>query len=118
MRIGAMNTGGFEAYRDYTAILRKSAHMESKVPTIENEQDHANVIDIGSNDDTPELQPTPKQFEPVDLERTQESLYTIPDFEVIGRDSKLEDLDVDKAISDMKRDSILQDYQYFVGNAV
>ncbi len=94
MRIGAMNTGGFEAYRDYTAILRKSAHMESKV------------------------QPTPKQFEPVDLERTQESLYTIPDFEVIGRDSKLEDLDVDKAISDMKRDSILQDYQYFVGNAV
>ena len=32
-----------------------------------------------------------------------------------GRDSKLADLDVEKAISDMRKDSILEQYQYFVG---
>lgn len=38
------------------------------------------------------------------------------DFSFIGSDFKLEDLDMEKVISDMKQDSILQDYQYFVGS--
>ena len=38
-------------------------------------------------------------------------------FDSIGSESGLADLDVQKAISDMKRDSILQEYQYFVGSA-
>lgn len=37
------------------------------------------------------------------------------DYGYIGKDSKLENLDMQKAISDMQKDSILQDYQYFVG---
>ncbi len=39
------------------------------------------------------------------------------DFGYIGQDSDLGNLDMQKAISDMKRDSILQQYQYFVGTA-
>lgn len=39
------------------------------------------------------------------------------DYEYIGKDSNIENLDMQKAISDMKKDSILQDYQYFVGSA-
>lgn len=39
------------------------------------------------------------------------------DFGYIGQDSNLGDLDMQKAISDMKKDSILQQYQYFVGSA-
>ncbi len=39
------------------------------------------------------------------------------DFGYIGQDSDLGNLDMQKAISDMKRDSILQQYQYFVGSA-
>ena len=33
----------------------------------------------------------------------------------IGTKSDLKSLDMQKAISDMQRDSVLQDYQYFVG---
>lgn len=36
------------------------------------------------------------------------------DKSLIGTDMKLENLDVKKAISDMKKDSILKEYQYFV----
>lgn len=36
-------------------------------------------------------------------------------FDMIGSSSDLSKLDMDKAISDMKKDSILQDYSYFVG---
>ena len=39
------------------------------------------------------------------------------DFSYIGREKNLEILDIEQAISDMKQDSILQEYQYFVGNA-
>lgn len=36
-------------------------------------------------------------------------------FEYIGRDSDMQQLDINKAISDMKKDSILEQYQFFVG---
>ncbi|HKM34987.1 MAG TPA: hypothetical protein VJY54_09630 [Lachnospiraceae bacterium] len=39
------------------------------------------------------------------------------DFGYIGKDSDIEDLDMQKAISDMKKDQVLQQYQYFVGNS-
>lgn len=39
------------------------------------------------------------------------------EFDYIGRDSDIRSLDVEKAISDMKKDQILQQYQYFVGSA-
>lgn len=39
------------------------------------------------------------------------------DFSYIGRDKDIASLDIQKAISDMKQDSVLQEYQYFVGSA-
>lgn len=38
------------------------------------------------------------------------------DKELIGSESDIMQLDVEKAVSSMKRDSVLQGYQYFVGN--
>ena len=38
------------------------------------------------------------------------------DKKLIGSESDIRQLDVEKAVSTMKRDSILQGYQYFVGN--
>lgn len=35
---------------------------------------------------------------------------------LVGRDSSLAGLDVEKAISDMRKDSMLEQYQYFVGS--
>ena len=39
------------------------------------------------------------------------------DYGFIGKDKDLSLLDMEKAISMMKQDSILQDYQYFVGSS-
>lgn len=38
-------------------------------------------------------------------------------FGYIGRDSDIHSLDVEKAIDDMKKDEVLQQYQYFVGSS-
>lgn len=38
-------------------------------------------------------------------------------FDYIGSESGLNNLDVRKAISDMQKDAVLQEYQYFVGSA-
>ena len=38
-------------------------------------------------------------------------------FDYIGMDSSLDNLDMQKAISDMQKDQVLQSYQYFVGSA-
>ena len=38
-------------------------------------------------------------------------------FDYLGNDSSIKTLDMQKAISQMHQDSILQDYNYFVGNA-
>mgnify|MGYP003319409065 CR=1 FL=1 len=39
------------------------------------------------------------------------------DFSYIGRDKDILGMDMKKAISDMKQDSILHEYNYFVGNS-
>lgn len=39
------------------------------------------------------------------------------DFGYIGRDKDIRSLDVEKAIDDMRKDQILQQYQYFVGSS-
>lgn len=39
------------------------------------------------------------------------------DFDYIGRNAEVKTLDMEKAISDMKKDGILQEYQYFVGSS-
>lgn len=81
-----------------------------------------------------QLQPTPvkpqektviAEQEPVrnpagknaDLENISIKFNTGEDYGYIGKDSDIEQLDMQKAISDMKKDSILQQYQYFVGSS-
>ena len=38
-------------------------------------------------------------------------------YDLKGADSELMSLDVEKAISDMKRDQVLQQYQFFIGES-
>lgn len=39
------------------------------------------------------------------------------DFGYLGKDSDIHSLDMEQAISDMKKDQVLQQYQYFVGSS-
>ncbi|NLL79700.1 MAG: hypothetical protein GX234_07920 [Clostridiales bacterium] len=50
------------------------------------------------------------------LENFSLSMNPQKDAELIGVESDIYSLDVQKAISDMKKDQILEEYQYFVGS--
>ena len=52
-----------------------------------------------------------------DLENVSIKFNKEDSFGYIGMDSSLDNLDMQKAISDMQKDQVLQSYQYFVGNA-
>lgn len=51
-----------------------------------------------------------------DLDNISINFNTGDDFSYIGSESEIGKLDIDKAISDMRKDKILEDYQYFVGS--
>lgn len=52
-----------------------------------------------------------------DLENISLTFQQNESFDYIGQDKNILNLDVEQAISDMKKDSILQEYQYFVGSS-
>ncbi|MBQ4301394.1 MAG: hypothetical protein II765_07640 [Lachnospiraceae bacterium] len=39
-------------------------------------------------------------------------------FEMVGKEADIHSLDVEKAISDMQKDQVLHEYQYFVGSDI
>ena len=51
-----------------------------------------------------------------DLEQVSLKFNKEDSFDYIGMDSSLDNLDMQKAISDMQKDQVLQNYQYFVGS--
>lgn len=57
-----------------------------------------------------------KRSRAVDLENISLTFHKEESFDYIGSNSSLESLDMQRAISDMKKDEVLQGYQYFVGN--
>ncbi len=52
-----------------------------------------------------------------DLEDVSLSLSDHGSFEMKGRESDIDSLDMEKAVSDMQKDQALMQYQYFVGES-
>lgn len=52
-----------------------------------------------------------------DLQNLSLTFRSADDYGYIGKDSSIESLDVKKAVSDMQKDSVLQQYQTFVGGS-
>ena len=52
-----------------------------------------------------------------DLEKISLIFNKTDSFDYLGSESGLENLDVMKAVSDMRKDEVLQEYQYFVGSS-
>lgn len=67
-----------------------------------------NAVDSSQN-----VSRSPKSNAP--LEDISLTFNAKDDFGYIGKDSDIYTLDMEKAISDMKKDNLLQQYQYFVG---
>lgn len=52
-----------------------------------------------------------------DLENVSINFNSKDDYSYIGSESDLGNLDMQKAISDMRKDQVLEQYQYFVGSS-
>lgn len=87
--------------------LKKTQNQE----TVKPQETVSRDIDL-----TIEERKTPKP-EALDVKDISLTFNAGEDFGYIGKDSDIQDLDMQKAISDMKKDQVLQQYQYFVGNA-
>ena len=117
-----MTIGGFSdisfLYRPYDAY---------RIPTVDTQKSETLGQNITSKQQAvvPEA-PVAKAEEatvPVDRKNTaleDVSLTFLKDdtYDMIGSESDLNKLDMQKAISDMQKDKILQDYNYFVGSSV
>lgn len=58
-----------------------------------------------------------KRSRVADLENISLTFNANDDFSYIGSESEIGNLDMQKAISDMRKDKVLEDYQYFVGSS-
>ena len=97
---------------DYTKQPAKTVITE--VPQQESHVTSSKQIDISSAGNTQAAEKKPSAN--AALEDISITFRKQDDFGYIGRDSDIRSLDVEKAISDMRKDQILQQYQYFVGS--
>ena len=97
---------------DYTKQPAKTVIVEK--PAAESHVASSGQIDTGNANQTAEQ--TQKPSANAALDDISITFHKQDDFGYIGRDSDIHSLDVEKAISDMRKDQILQQYQYFVGS--
>lgn len=88
-------------------IKKKEELQQSKLPDKEI-PDHSKEAPETSGDNRKRT---------ADLENISLTFHKEDSFDYIGSESGLTDLDMQKAISDMQKDQVLQEYQYFVGSA-
>lgn len=74
----------------------------------------AQTKDAPPEENTPEENPAPKTSEPSQF--TFDFKKSNP-FHLIAATSPVEDIDVEKALSEMKKDAVLEPYKYFVNPA-
>ncbi|MCR5831647.1 MAG: hypothetical protein K6G67_05825 [Lachnospiraceae bacterium] len=90
------------------AALKKINEQAEKAPEQKQEEVGSAALDLRLEDIRPRVNAS--------LEDISLSLNEPSSFEMKGRDSDIESLDMEKAVSDMQKDQALMQYQYFVGD--
>ncbi|MCR5673532.1 MAG: hypothetical protein K6F87_07450 [Lachnospiraceae bacterium] len=112
--IDNLQLNDYNAY-DRIRIERENNNLEigkqagSQQEVKEQEAPKAQELDLRLDDIRPRKNAT--------LEDISLSLNDNKAFEMKGKDSDLESLDMEKAVSDMQKDQALMQYQYFVGES-
>ena len=113
MGIQDVGYGGFGAFQsDYR--ISNIPRVDEKSAQINQPQEQPSEIKKTEAPLIEEVDLRPRATDPNSVSLTFDKNS---DFSYIGRDKDLNDLDIEKAISDMKQDGILKEYQYFVGSA-
>lgn len=110
---------GIQGIGDYNSTVQN--YMVPSIP-------HVSVEEVRRQDEAAELQTVsemkPHENTPIQGPRQDAPLEDISitfnkqqDYGYLGKDSDIHSLDMERAISDMQKDQVLQQYQYFVGNS-
>lgn len=106
--------GGF--YNNYKVVDIPKVDLEAvskqeEVKKIENSASMAVEVPVINKPEVPD-----NRSKMADLDNISLNFNAGDDYSYIGSDFEIEKLDIQKAISDMKKDKILEDYQFFVGD--
>lgn len=104
--IGFGSFGSFQSDYRISNIPKANESVVNKPELSVNEAPKTQESDIQAVDNRPRS---------IDPNSVSLSFNKGDDFSYIGTDKDIAGLDMEKAISDMKQDSILQEYNYFVG---
>lgn len=107
-----MNISGIRPYAgfyDYNSIKAESLRNTQ----IAEAADTLSLQQVEEPQTTVTAAPVEQNFGSYDFAQTYRPDAT---YEHKGRDSDIENLDVQKAVSDLGKDQVLQQYQYFVGS--
>lgn len=113
---------GIGSISDYGTLLQNYKTQSISTVSVEEAviekqpiaQESAPVTPVISEETPAAVRPQSRELK---LEDVSLSLKGNDAFEMTGRDSDIKQLDIQKAISDMKKDSILEQYQFFVGSS-
>jgi len=119
--------GGFQSYYRASEIPRVSEQevqrqdvLKQQNVTISEDRNSQQSPAIDAYDSEPAEavsgQPD-RRPKAADLENISLTFHKEETYDYIGSESGLANLDMQKAISDMRKDEILQGYQYFVGSS-
>lgn len=110
MGIYDVGYGGFGAFQ--------SDYRINNIPKAAEVKPLETVTEVNESSEPKQLQVEEVTNRPksVDPNEVSLSFNKNDDYSYIGKDKDIENLDMEKAISEMRQDSILQEYQYFVGN--
>lgn len=110
MGIYDVGYGGFGAFQSDYRInnIPKAAEVKPLETVTE--------VNVSSEPKQLQVEEVTNRQKSVDPNEVSLSFNKNDDYSYIGKDKDIENLDMEKAISEMRQDSILQEYQYFVGN--
>ena len=103
--------GGISSY------YNRAYEIPTVTPQEVKKQDELQQTVPSLKDEVLETQALDNRSRTADLENISLTFNKEESYDYLGSESSLSGLDMQKAISDMKRDSVLQEYQYFVGNS-
>ena len=103
----------------------QSYYRASEIPNVSVEEVKKSQKMQEAEKETPVQPYSSQEMQPIqdtrlrmaDLENISLTFNKEESYDYIGSESGLANLDVQKAVSDMRKDSVLQEYQYFVGSA-
>lgn len=110
-----ISVGGMNDYSDYGKVYQNYRMPEIKPAEAEEAQQVQTQEIAQTTQEQPAESTSSVQRHDAALEDVSLTFNKQDDYGYIGKDSDILSLDVEKAVSDMRKDQILQQYQYFVG---